>query len=53
MVSSRGLENRKDELDYNREDKESQLPERKKNLILTPSDDRQRGSTAREVEESR
>jgi hypothetical protein len=35
--------NRKNELDCNREDEESQLPERKRNLGITPSDDRHRG----------
>jgi hypothetical protein len=43
--------NRKDELDYDREDKESQLLERLRNLSITPSDDGHMGLTAREAEE--
>ena len=35
--------NREGELVYHREDEESQLPERKRNLGITPSDDRHRG----------
>jgi hypothetical protein len=31
-------ETEKDELDYHREDEESQLPERLRNLSITPSD---------------
>jgi hypothetical protein len=46
-------ETEKDELDCNREDEESQLPERKRNLSITPSDDEHSGKTAREAEESR
>jgi hypothetical protein len=43
--------NREDELDYDREDEESQLPERLRNLSITPSDDGCMGLTAREAEE--
>jgi hypothetical protein len=35
--------NRGNELDYDREDKESQLPERLRNLSITPSDDGRMG----------
>jgi hypothetical protein len=41
----------KDELIYDREDEESQLPEKLRNLDITPSDDGCVGATAREVEE--
>jgi len=43
--------NREVQLDYNREDEESQLLERRRNLGITPSDDGRMGLTAREVEE--
>ena len=43
--------NREDELDYDREDEESQLRDRLRNLNITPSDDERMGLTAREVEE--
>jgi hypothetical protein len=43
--------NREDELDYDREDEESQLPERLRNLSITPSDDGRMGLTTREAEE--
>jgi hypothetical protein len=43
--------NREDELDYDREDEETQLPERLRNLSITPSDDGHVGLTAREAEE--
>jgi hypothetical protein len=44
-------ENRKYKLDYAREDEESQLPEKLRNLRTTPSDDGCVGETAREAEE--
>jgi hypothetical protein len=43
--------NREDEIDYDREDKESQLLERLRNLIITPSDDEHMGITARKTKE--
>jgi hypothetical protein len=39
------------ELIYDREDKESQLPQKSRNLDITPSDDGCEGETAREAEE--
>jgi hypothetical protein len=43
--------NREDELNCDREDKESQLLERLRNLSITPSDDGHMGLTAREAKE--
>jgi hypothetical protein len=43
--------NRGNELDCAREDKESQLPDRLRNLSITPSDDEHMGITDRESEE--
>jgi hypothetical protein len=43
--------NREDELDCDREDKESLLLDRLRNLSITPSDDGHMGLTAREAEE--
>jgi hypothetical protein len=43
--------NREDELNYDREDEESQLLDRLRNLSITPSDDGHMGLTAKEVEE--
>jgi hypothetical protein len=43
--------NIEDQLDFNREDKESQLRDRLRNLSITPSDDGCMGLTAREAEE--
>jgi hypothetical protein len=43
--------NREDELDYDREDEESRLVDRLRNLSITPSDDGHMGLTAREAEE--
>jgi hypothetical protein len=43
--------NREDELDYDREDKESRLLERLRNLSITPSDDGHMGLIAREAKE--
>jgi hypothetical protein len=43
--------NREDELNYEREDKESRLLDRLRNLIITTSDDGHMGLTAREAEE--
>jgi hypothetical protein len=43
--------NREDELDYDREDEESRLLDRLRNLSITPSDDGHMGLTAREAEE--
>ena len=43
--------NREDELDYDREDEESRLLDRLRNLIITPSDDERIGITTREAEE--
>jgi hypothetical protein len=40
-----------DELDCDREDQESQLQDRLRNLGITPSDDGRMGGTAREAEE--
>ena len=44
--------NREGDLEFHKEDKESQLPERKRNLGITPSDDRHMGWIARGAEES-
>jgi hypothetical protein len=43
--------NKEDELNYDREDEESQLLDRLKNLRTTPSDDEHMGITTREAEE--
>jgi hypothetical protein len=43
--------NNEDYLDFDGEDEESQLPDRLRNLILTPSDDGHMDLTAREAEE--
>jgi hypothetical protein len=43
--------NREDEHDCEREDEESQLPEKLRNLRITPSDDGCVGETTREAEE--
>jgi hypothetical protein len=43
--------NREDELDYDRENKESRLLDRLRNLSITPSDDERMGITTRKVEE--
>jgi hypothetical protein len=43
--------NREDQLDFDGEDEESQLPDRRRNLSITPSDDGCMGLTAREAEE--
>ena len=43
--------NREDELDYDREDEESRLLDRLRNLSITPSDDGHMGLIAREAEE--
>jgi hypothetical protein len=43
--------NREDQLDFDREDEESQLPDRLRNLSITPNDDGHMGSTSREDEE--
>jgi hypothetical protein len=43
--------NREVELDYNKEDEESRLLERRRNLGITPSDDRSMGLTTREAKE--
>jgi hypothetical protein len=43
--------NREDELDCHREDEESRLVDRLRNLSITPSDDGHMGLTAREAEE--
>jgi hypothetical protein len=43
--------NREDELDYDREDEESRLVDRLRNLSITPNDDGHMGLTAREDEE--
>jgi hypothetical protein len=43
--------NREDQLDFDREDEESQLRDRLRNLSITPSDDGRMGLTAREAEE--
>jgi hypothetical protein len=43
--------NREDQLDFDGEDEESQLPDRRRNLIITPSDDGRIGLIAREAEE--
>jgi hypothetical protein len=43
--------NREDELDCDREDEESRLLDRLRNLSITPSDDGHMGLTAREAEE--
>ena len=44
--------NREGELDCHREDEESQLPERLRNLSITPSDTGHAGRTTREAEEA-
>jgi hypothetical protein len=43
--------NREDQIEFDREDEESQLRYRLRNLIITPSDDGRMGLTAREAEE--
>jgi hypothetical protein len=43
--------NREDELDCDREDEESRLLDRLRNLSITPSDDGHMGSIAREAED--
>jgi hypothetical protein len=43
--------NREDDLDCDREDKESRLLERLSNLSITPSDDGHMGSISKEAEE--
>ena len=43
--------NRGDELDYDREDEESRLLDRLRNLNITPSDDECMGITVRKAEE--
>ena len=43
--------NREDQLDFDREDEESQLRDRLRNLSITPSDDGCMFSTTREAEE--
>jgi hypothetical protein len=43
--------NREDELDYDREDKESRLVDRLRNHNITPSDDGHMGLIAREAKE--
>jgi hypothetical protein len=43
--------NKEDDLNYDREDKESQLLERLRNLSITPSDDGHMGLRAIEAEE--
>jgi hypothetical protein len=43
--------NREDELDYDREDEESRLLDRLRNLSITPSDDERMGITERKAEE--
>jgi hypothetical protein len=45
--------NRKDELNCDREDEESRLLERLRNIGITPNDDGHMGLTAREAEELR
>jgi hypothetical protein len=40
-----------DELNYDREDEESRLLDRLRNLNITPSDDEHMGITTREAEE--
>ena len=45
--------NREDELDYDREDEESRLLDKLRNLNITPSDDERMGITAKEYEELR
>jgi hypothetical protein len=45
--------NREDQLDFDREDEESQLRDRLRNLNMTPNDDGRMGLTARGVEELR
>jgi hypothetical protein len=43
--------NKEDYLDFDREDEESQLPDRLRNLVLTPRDDGHMDLTTREAEE--
>jgi hypothetical protein len=43
--------NKEDELDYDREDEESRLLDRLRNLSITPNDDERMGITTREAEE--
>jgi hypothetical protein len=43
--------NREDELDYDREDEESRLLDRLRNLSITPNNDERMGITARKAEE--
>jgi hypothetical protein len=43
--------NREDELDFDKEDKESRLLERLRDLSITPNDDGHMGLTAREAGE--
>jgi hypothetical protein len=43
--------NREDQLDFDREDEESQLQDRLRNISITPSDDGRMDLTARESEE--
>jgi hypothetical protein len=42
--------NREDEIDYDREDEESRLLDKLRNLSITPSDDGHMGLTAKEAE---
>jgi hypothetical protein len=42
---------REDELDYDREEEESRLFDKLRNLSITPSDDEHMGLTGREAEE--
>jgi hypothetical protein len=46
-------ETKEGELDCNKEDEESQLPERKRNLSITPSDAGRVVGTTKEAEELR
>ena len=43
--------NREDDLEYDREDEESRLLDKLRNLNITPSDDERMGITARKAEE--
>jgi hypothetical protein len=43
--------NIEDQLDFDGEDEESQLPDRRRNLNITPSDDGRKGLNAGEDEE--
>jgi hypothetical protein len=45
--------NKEDQLNFDREDEESQLRDRLRNLNITPSDDGRMGLTTREAEELR